>query len=259
MMAKNILKYSLNSILGHWGYEIHKLQPDGEIDFPVELDESDRSIIDYVFANNLTMVSHARLIATLLACKYACQSGVEGDFVECGVWRGGNALVAADVFFRAGAVRKIYLFDTFAGMTEPRDIDVKLKEKFDTRSKFVSGQRSGYNEWCMASLDEVRRAFDQRGLLGMAKFVEGDVVDTLAEAVNLPAKISVLRLDTDWYESTKTELTALWPRLERGGILILDDYGHWLGSKKAFDEVFPVSSRPFLHYVDDAARLVIKL
>ena len=68
------------------------------------------------------------------------------------------------------------------------------------------------------------------------KFIKGKVENSLLESSNLHEKISLLRLDTDWYESTLIELEILYPKLAKGGILILDDYGDWLGSKKAVDE-----------------------
>jgi hypothetical protein len=73
----------------------------------------------------------------------------------------------------------------------------------------------------------------------------------------LPEKISILRLDTDWYESTKIELEILYPLLEPGGVLIVDDYGHFEGAKKAVDEYF-CDSKPWMQYVDYSCRLIIK-
>ena len=79
----------------------------------------------------------------------------------------------------------------------------------------------------------------------------------LALKKNIPKKISLLRLDTDWYESTKIELEILYPLLQKGGILIIDDYGHWGGSKKAVDEFF-LDKYVWMHYIDYACRLIIK-
>ena len=67
------------------------------------------------------------------------------------------------------------------------------------------------------------------------RFVKGRVEDTLQVADNLPAQIAVLRLDTDWFESTRAELDILFPRLSAGGILIIDDYCTWSGAHKATD------------------------
>ena len=178
-------------------------------DYPVEFDELDRELVRYIFSNRLTMVGKERLISTVMACKYVCSSAIEGDFVECGVWRGGNSIVAADVFKRAGSTKVVYLYDTFAGMSAPTVVDEKIKEKLDTRRKFVASQNDSYNDWCYASLDEVKANFAKVGLLQTAKFVEGDVLETLNDQSNLPDKISVLRLDTDWYEFNKERVRCV--------------------------------------------------
>jgi hypothetical protein len=89
------------------------------------------------------------------------------------------------------------------------------------------------------------------------RFVEGRVEDTLLDEKNLPTKIAFLHLDTDWYYSTKIELEVLWPRLVKGGVLIVDDYGHWKGSKKAVEEYFPPVQRNIIH-VDKTAIMMVK-
>ena len=89
------------------------------------------------------------------------------------------------------------------------------------------------------------------------KLIKGPVEDTLNVEENLPKKISVLRLDTDFYESTKKELEILYPRLVKNGILIIDDYGHWQGSRKAVDEYFQ-NDEVLLNYIDYTCRMIIK-
>jgi len=227
---------------------------------PVEFSPDDADIIERVIENKLTMVSRERLYATLMACRHVIAQGVPGDFVECGVWRGGNALIAADVFAREGASRSVYLFDTFAGMTAPTSDDVKLRDGGQAMPEFLAGQRSDHNAWCYASLEDVRRSFAEAQRLGpRVRFVQGDVIASLTAPANLPAAISVLRLDTDWYESTRAELEVLYPRLAPGGVLILDDYGHWGGAKKAVDEYFASRPRPLLQYTDYTGRMGVKL
>ena len=84
-----------------------------------------------------------------------------------------------------------------------------------------------------------------------AKLIQGDIVETLKDDKNVPTAISALRLDTDWYASTKAEMDVLYPRLTTQGILIVDDYGYWNGSRKAIDEFFETTEyqRPFLQVV----------
>ena len=87
-------------------------------------------------------------------------------------------------------------------------------------------------------------------------FIEGKVEDTLKLPKNLPDKISILRLDTDWYESTKAELEILYPKLSKNGILLIDDYGHWKGARKAVDEFFN-DKNVTKHYIDFSCRMII--
>ena len=72
----------------------------------------------------------------------------------------------------------------------------------------------------------------------------------------MPERIALLRIDTDWYESTRHELVHLYPRLSPGGVLIIDDYGHWQGARKAVDEYFQAGL--FLNHIDYTGRLAIK-
>jgi hypothetical protein len=226
--------------------------------FPVEMSESDKAVFRYVRDNRLSTSSDERLFATIMACRYVVESGIDGDFVECGVWRGGNSIIAADVFKNMAAEKSAWLFDTFAGMTEPTSFDVNyLGEVAD--GKYRDTLKEDHSAWCYAPLEEVQANFEKAGLLGeRVRFVQGDVAKTLVHTENLPGKIAVLRLDTDWYESTKAELDALYPRLSRGGVLIIDDYGHWGGARKAVDEYFSRVARPFLQYIDPTARIGVK-
>jgi hypothetical protein len=246
-----------NKLLSVVGLKVIR-DSDSEKRFPVEVSAADQRIFEYVRGNRLSTSSDERLFATLMACRHVVDRGVAGDFVECGVWRGGNSIIAADVFKQMKSSKRVWLFDTFAGMTEPTDVDINFRgEAADT--KFRSSKQADHNTWCYAPLEEVRGNFAKAGLLGEAvSFVAGDVAETLAKADRLPEKIAVLRLDTDWYESTKVELEVLFPRLSTGGILIIDDYGHWGGARKAVDEYFVERERPFLQYIDHTARMGVR-
>jgi O-methyltransferase len=226
-------------------------------EFPVECDEGDRRVLQHVLTHRLSMASRERLFATVLSCRHALDHAVPGDFVECGVWRGGNALIAADVFARRVAERKVWLFDTFAGMTAPTEMDFDNATGSRAKARFEREQKDAHNAWCFASLEDVENNFRNANLLTpQVRFVKGDVLKTLGGS-DLPQAISVLRLDTDWYESTKKELEVLWPRLSPGGILMVDDYGHWGGAKQAVDEFF-AGRRPFFSYIDYTGRLAVK-
>ena len=88
-------------------------------------------------------------------------------------------------------------------------------------------------------------------------FVAGDVEQTIPGVV--PEQISLLRLDTDWYESTRHELKHLYPRLIRGGVLIIDDYGHWKGARQAVDEYLAeTGAKLLLNRIDYTGRAAVK-
>jgi hypothetical protein len=203
------------------------------------------------------MTSSERRWALISAIKYLNRAGVEGAIVECGVWRGGNMLIAKDLCNEEKANRKVYLFDTFTGMSEPTDHDVSSLGDV-ALDEYRARQRDGDYNWALASLEEVRQNFERAGLLDdNVIFVKGKVEYTLLEPANVPDQIALLRLDTDWYESTRIELETLFPRLASGGVLIIDDYGHWEGARRAVDEYF--MPRPVLLVrIDRTGRLVIK-
>jgi O-methyltransferase len=228
---------------------------------PVETSGSEFGFVEDVMSNKLTMVSYERIWTTLMACRYVVNNQIEGDFVECGVWKGGNSIIASQIFKLYGSNKEVWLFDTFAGMTEPDYIDRTVSKSFEeTDIKFRKLQREDHNMWCYSSIEEVKNNFSERGLLSDSiHFVQGDVRETL-ETRQLPEKISVLRLDTDFYDSTLKELEVLYPRLVKGGVLIIDDYGHWQGSKKAVDDYFHNNgNRPFFGLSDYSGRFGVKV
>jgi hypothetical protein len=182
-----------------------------------------------------TMTSDEKMYALYGALQHVVKMGVLGDVVECGVWRGGSAMLAALTLARLGDTsRTIWLYDTYEGMSEPTRLDVnrfgaRASDLLDNLDRSAGEQ----NTWAFATLDDVRANMQSTGYPRI-RFVKGKVEDTIPG--ELPERISLLRLDTDWYESTRHELVHLWPRLEQGGVLILDDYGWWDGARRAVDE-----------------------
>jgi len=240
------------------GYDVRRVQ--GR---PPEMSEEEWQLIEDMIQRELTMVSRERLSSTLLAAKFAVTANIEGAFVECGVWRGGNSILAARIFRMNNQLnRGVYLYDTFAGMTQPKDEDYQLRDGNQAKVQFEQKQIGETSLWSYASVEEVRRNFDSFGLddSDTIRFVKGDVKSTLKEASNLPEKIAVLRLDTDWYESTLCELEVLFPRLSQGGVLIIDDYGDWAGAKQAVDEYFSrTTRRMFFQPIDYTGRIGVKV
>jgi hypothetical protein len=204
-----------------------------------------------------TMTSPERLYAMIEAVRYVTRRGIPGDIVECGVWRGGSMMAAALTLKMLGSSeRNLYLFDTFEGMPKPTDPDVRFNGE-SASPKFEEERTDNESsDWCRATLKDVRSGMESTEYpLSQTHFIKGMVERTIPHAA--PKVISLLRLDTDFYESTRHELEHLYPRIAHGGVLILDDYGHWCGAKQAVDEYFerePV----FLSRIDHTGRLAIK-
>src|SRR5271155_4186054 len=203
-----------------------------------------------------TMTSVERLVSLVNSVNYLTKNDIPGDIAECGVWRGGSMMAAALALIAAGDTnRTLYLYDTFEGMPDPSKNDTDFAGK--PAISLLQSYRKGTGIWCFATLEEVQKNMYSTGYPpDKIKFIKGKVEDTLA-AVR-PEKLSLLRLDTDWYESTKLELEILYPILHKDGILILDDYGYWQGARQAVDEYFDKRNiRVFLHRVDNSGRIVV--
>lgn len=224
------------------------------------------ALIPELGADDMTLIEAAKGISMtpavaqwefIQAMRYVEARKIPGDIVECGVWRGGNLVIAGLLKKRLGFNRSIWAYDTFAGMTAPSSEDYKPTGQVDATHRFNELSKSDYNEWCLASLDEVVDNYRQRVGTDDLKTVRGPVQETLRHPENIPENIAVLRLDTDFYDSTKMELEVLYPRLAEGGVLIIDDYGEWAGARKAVDEFFE-GRHVWLQYVTHTVRLMIK-
>jgi O-methyltransferase len=223
--------------------------------FPFDFDEADKEL--YRRVDPYTMTTPPRVYALVRAVEYVVARGVPGAIVECGVWRGGSMMAAALTLLRLEVTdRALYLYDTFSGMPPPSEVDTT---RSGVRAADLLAQEDEDSHiWAIASLPDVRAALLSVGYPEQQiHFVEGLVEETLpAEA---PEEIALLRLDTDWYSSTKHELEQLYPRLAPGGVLILDDYGHWQGARRAVDEYFGENRITLLlNRVDGTARICVK-
>jgi O-methyltransferase len=200
-----------------------------------------------------TMTSIERLWAVIRAVQYVTAREIQGDFVECGVWRGGSSMAAALTYQALGRSPRLWLYDTYEGMTAPTDEDRLMGAGEDPQARYARLKDGEGSDWCRASIEDVR---NNLSFYPDIEFVRGKVEDTLP--VTQPDRIAILRLDTDWYASTKVELETLWPRLSDGGVLILDDYGHWGGHKQAVDEFFADKPPYLMHRTDDTGRVLVK-
>jgi hypothetical protein len=163
------------------------------------------------------------------------QQKVPGCFVECGVWRGGSAAIIGLANRHFGAMRDLHLFDSFEGLPEPTPTDGAAAIAYS--SGRASGELKSLNQ-CKAGQDEVQKFLLGRLRLDRSKihFHAGWFQNTVPLAATNLGSIALLRLDGDWYESTRVCLEHLYPLVSAGGIIILDDYFAWEGCKKATDE-----------------------
>ena len=217
-----------------------------------EIDEENKYLIEFIGEYSLTpLIRRWTLIKSL---HYINKKKLIGDIVECGIWRGGNLFLAKKIQdkYPKNLKRKIYGYDTFEGMPKPTFKDgIKINQVYqDFKNR---------NEpWTKASLDDVKNSTKKLfSNIEDFNFIKGMVEDTMKDKKNLPNKISLLRLDTDLYESTKVELNILYPLLVENGVLIIDDYGDFPGCRKAVDEYF-LDKQVLMTSVDKSCRVIIK-
>jgi hypothetical protein len=211
----------------------------------------------YERCREMTMTSIERMFALYSATRYIVDSKISGDFVECGVWRGGSVMLIALTLQSLGIDdRTIWLYDTFDGMTAPSEHDVQAMTGRFAAHVLAEHQKTADDPfWGYAPRRIVEENVRSTGYENV-RFIEGDVMKTIPE--HAPQSIAVLRLDTDWYESTRHELVHLYPRIPRGGVVIIDDYGYWSGARKATDEFLDtLPSRPLLHRIDYTGRMFV--
>ena len=226
--------------------------------YNVDADIEDEFISIYIKTKRYTLTSIERMYALYQSVKYIVLNDISGAFVECGVWRGGSAMVIAETLSHLKCYTyDLYLYDTFEGMTEPEDVDVNLVGEL-AHQKWSESQKGAINTWCYASLEDVKENLLKTNYpLNKVKFIKGKVEDTIPDTI--PSEIALLRLDTDWYSSTYHEMKYLYPLLVQRGILIVDDYGHWLGSAKAVNEYLSEEKiNLLLNKIDYSGRLAIK-
>jgi hypothetical protein len=208
----------------------------------------------YEKVKDFTMTGMVRTYSLYQSMKYIIGNDIKGDFAECGVWKGGSCMLMAYMLAEAGvADRHIYLYDTFAGMTKPGPMD----GHFETKEWERQQRNEKENDWCYSPASEVkanlqRTGFPERNL----HFIEGKVEETIP--ATMPSRLAMLRLDTDWYASTRHELVHLYPLLSAKGVLLVDDYGAWEGARRAVDEYFAGNTPVLMNRIDWTGRLIIK-
>ena len=212
----------------------------------------------YACAREFTMTSPERMYALWQGVRQVLRRQVPGAFVECGVWRGGSSMVMAHTLLaQQQSSRELWLYDTFTGMPQPAGGDVDFTGRSAAAQLRSSGDRDNL-VLARASLEEVRENMARTAYpTDRIRYVPGLVEDTIP--AHAPGAIALLRLDTDWEASTRHELTHLWPRLSAGGVLVIDDYGHWAGARRAVDDYFAArDDAPLLVRVDYTGRVAVR-
>lgn len=257
-----IARRCVHAALRRFGYDIvpsgaAALAPSPPVDYRyADMTDADDAL--FAAVEPFTMTTKERVVALSAAVRHVVRHRVPGDFVECGVWKGGSMMAVARTLLEIGdTTRRLYLFDTFEGMPPPADVDCDFRGESAT-DILAREERERSIYWAYAPIEEVRRNLAATGYpADKLVFVQGKVEDTIP--VQAPDRIALLRLDTDWYESTRHELVHLYPRLSAGGVLLIDDYGHWSGARRAVDEYLADHDlRLLLHRVDYSARLCVK-
>ena len=253
-MIFNLASY-IKQIIRSFGFDIvryHKYL--SSENFPPDFDQD--AIDTILRVSSFTQTSPERLFTLCEAIRYIVANNISGDIVECGVWKGGSIMAIAYTLIQLSeGDRNLYLFDTFEGMTEPSDKDISNAGEYASDLLKRSKKEDRKSIWCYSNIEEVRASVLSTGYSDdKIYFIKGKVEDTIPEQA--PKLISLLRLDTDWYESTRHELIHLFPRIAPFGVIIIDDYGHWQGVREAVDEYIQENNiKILLNRVDYTCRI----
>jgi hypothetical protein len=260
MRVNKMIKKWIKKLLKTLNYELVKINgsisDNNQFDNFNDVSSNDKDVLNQI--NRFTMTSLERQLALISATRYVVKAEIPGVFIECGVWRGGSSMAMALTLIQENVYdRDLYLFDTFSGMTDPSDIDIACDGEFAHIKLEQDTDKS--DVWCVADRVDVEANMISTGYpLTKIKIIEGPVEKTITKDFpNQP--IAILRLDTDWYESTKHELVHLFPFVSEGGVIIIDDYGHWSGARLAVDEFLKSEHiQSYMHRIDYTGRLIIK-
>jgi hypothetical protein len=264
-----VIKRGLRAAIEALGYTIERKPREAvnpsTAEFPPDFTLEEREIWHSVARH--TMTSKERVVSLIRAVQYIERYSISGAIVECGVWRGGSMMAVAKTLLAAGKTdRDLYLFDTYSGMPDPGAMDVDISgpsgrcavELLGELRKLPVEKQDESEILAQCPLEVVRANIISTGYPPeRLHFIEGRVEETVPKRA--PSRIALLRLDTDWYESTRHELVHLFPRLSPHGVLIVDDYGHWRGARLAVDEYFEQTREPiFLSRVDYTGRIAVR-
>lgn len=270
------MKRIINSVFNKLGLEVkikkHKVSFYGDYDRKLgyEFEEEANKMIKIVRKN--TMLPYVNLLTLFEQVLYCEKTNIEGDYVECGVWKGGAVgLMACANLQYSNRRRDIHLFDAFEEICAPNEkVD---GERAINEVKEILGE----NVPTKGELIPLKGIYDRFGGpsdIGECKELIENIVNYPSEHVyyhkgwfqdTVPVKaaeidkICILRLDGDWYDSTKVCLEQFYDKVVPKGFIIFDDYGTYSGCKKAVDEFFPFRNESYyLNYSSWSCRYIIK-
>ena len=265
-----IIKEAIKNLLLNSGYKLSKIK---SIKREIGYDFGEEALDVLKKIKSHTMVSKDALITLYQQVRHCQVNSIEGSYVECGVWKGGAVgVIASAIKNYQSFPREIQYFDIFDDICEPDpliDGDKALDDVFkyaQVKSEELSGE-----------LKPVKGIYDQFGGHGTIKILEELIIkrlkyprellkihkgwfqDTIPKIEPYIGKIAILRLDGDWYSSTKVCLDYLYKHLSIGGFIIIDDYGCYEGCAKAVDEFRKINNiNDFMITVNNETRYWIK-
>jgi O-methyltransferase len=236
----------------------------------IEYDDESEARRKFAIVRDYTMADEACLITLWQHTKYLETNSIVGDYVECGVWKGGCvALMALGNLSYGSTRRNIYLFDSFTDICEPDkkvDGDKAIQQATEwSTTKGTDGKLKplegfydqfgghGTKAACIEVIEK-KVGYDKEKV----HYIEGWFQDTFPIHSKTIGQIALLRLDADWYASTKICLETFYDKVVDGGIIIIDDYGTYEGCKKAVDEFFLGKKKPLLNHINKHSRYIIK-
>jgi len=227
--------------------------------YRIKANTAERKIVDICKKLQFSTTTEIHLWHFLSIFKKIDNKKIMGDFIECGVWKG-IYLVFFQKLIEYNNLENcnIYAFDTYEGMPEPTSSDLINTGKSMIERFKDSKLGKNTSSWNNASLDEVKENYLQNTLLNKNLIqIKGMVETTLLEKKNIPEKISILKLDTNLYEGTKIELEVLFPKVQSGGFIIIDNYTNYKGIQKAVDEYFASDISSTIKYYPTLSRIII--
>jgi O-methyltransferase len=247
-LIKKIIKFFFNII----GLEIKRKETwfDKYRDSVVEINSSIKKILD----NQLVNASLPNRWAIFQSLQHIKNFKIKGDIVETGVFHGGGLILLNDSLKYLKIKKKIWGYDTFEGVPS---INPNKDQILGGKAINTNQDQFNKDELIYPRIKTVKKLLKKNGFKKLPFLIKGDTKKTLKIKKNIPKKISLLRLDTDFYDSILNELKILYPKVSKNGIIIIDDYGHHVGCKKAVDKFFK-KKKVWLHRVDYTARLIIK-